>query len=179
MPTHKQTQNNSKLYKVLLSRNEPQTIGGGTLYVGALYTIGSFVGPDDFSNMELISGTMNQVGCVFRATSDTPTAFANGSEISYDGEPYIVSKDENGEFNPSINTIGLIDWIKDDDGTYDICNSSNDVNLFPEDKTYITIQQNNLTDVYRARLASGIISLRTPGINIILNHTQVTIEVKL
>ncbi len=59
---------------------------------------------DDFSNMELISGTMNTTGAFIRATSTTPTDWSNGSDLTYDGSPYVVSTDANGDLNPFVNT---------------------------------------------------------------------------
>jgi hypothetical protein len=73
---------------------------------------------DDFSNMELISGVMNTTGCKFRATSTTPTNWSEGSELTYDGAPYVVSTDANGNLNPFINTIGDIVWSYSSVGVY-------------------------------------------------------------
>ena len=98
-----------KLYKALLSQNSPipsQT--SGTFTVGQLWTINTFQAGDDFSNMELISGVMNTNGCVFRATTDTPTSWLAGSDLSYDGAPYVVSLDGNGNIGPMVNTLGGI-----------------------------------------------------------------------
>lgn len=66
----------------------------------------SAVASDDFSNMELINGTMNTSGAVIRATSTTPNTWTNGSDLSYDGAPYVVSTDANGNIAPFINTLG-------------------------------------------------------------------------
>ena len=96
-----------KMYKALLSEDAPiATKTSGTFTVGQIWTINTYNTDDDFSNMELISGTMNTNGCVFRATSTTPTHWAHLSDLSYDGAPYIVSTDSNGNLNPFVNTLG-------------------------------------------------------------------------
>jgi len=95
-------------YKALLSQNAPvaSQTNGSFVSAGTIWTIDTYVIGDDFSNMELISGTMNTTGCVFRATVDTPTDWSNGSTLSYDGSPYIISKNINNEFSPFIDTLG-------------------------------------------------------------------------
>jgi hypothetical protein len=72
--------------------------GGISLRVGQIYTVSTFVAGDDFSNMTLISGTVNTTGSVFQATSDTPTGWANGSDLVWGSEPYaIVLENSMGE----------------------------------------------------------------------------------
>jgi len=56
------------------------------LIVGETYTINNYVSADDFSNVgEVISGTMNETGCVFRAIGEIPKEWSNGSELISDG----------------------------------------------------------------------------------------------
>lgn len=94
-------------YDALISQQAPLTLttGGFAGINGANFTITTFVSGDDFSNMELISGTMNTSGAVIKATSDNPTDWTNGSTLNYAGEPYVVSLNSNNEFGPTINTF--------------------------------------------------------------------------
>lgn len=77
-------------YKALLTQTAPIT---GTslgvfdlLIVGETYTILSAQTGDDFSNIaNVISGTVNETGCVFIASGDTPLAWGNGTELASSG----------------------------------------------------------------------------------------------
>lgn len=91
------------------------TVTGGN--ANATFVVSGISG-DDFSNMELISGTMNTTGAMIRATVTTPTVWSNGSDLAYDGSPYVVSTDVNGDLNPFINTIGNIVWSYSSAGTF-------------------------------------------------------------
>ena len=87
-----------KRWRALLTQTGPLTFTSTTdnnLYGGLIpnevYTIDNYVGGDDFSNIaQLLSGTMNTTGCVFRATGTTttdyiePTTWA-GSTLTSDG----------------------------------------------------------------------------------------------
>jgi len=142
-----------KSYKALLSQNAPvasQT--SGTVPAGSIWTIETFETGDDFSNWELISGTGNTTGDVYRALTTTPTTWANGSDLSYDGAPYVVSKNANNEFAPLENTLsGDLTWIYNVAGSY----GATLVGEFTEGKTFIlcsqagpdTLVSNNRLDV--------------------------------
>ena len=53
---------------------------------GDSYTITSYQAGDDFSNIANVqSGTINETGCVFIATGETPYVWDNGSELTSDG----------------------------------------------------------------------------------------------
>ena len=57
------------------------------LIIGEQYTITNYQSGDDFSNIaNVTSGTINQTGCVFIATGETPTNYNNGSELSSQGD---------------------------------------------------------------------------------------------
>lgn len=56
----------------------------GALIIGETYTITSYLGDDDFSNVAqypLVSGTMNSTGCQFVANGEIPLKWTNGSTI--------------------------------------------------------------------------------------------------
>lgn len=111
-----------KRYKALLSQNAPiattQTpsiIAGqiwedtiGTADAGDLVVLGSY---------ELISGTLGDVNAKYRSAAHDVPIFMTAS-LEYDGSPYIVSTDVNGDFNAFINTIGNIVWSYSSDGTF-------------------------------------------------------------
>ena len=95
-------------YYILFMVNKPiSTQTSGSLpSAGMIITIETFVANDDFSNWELLSGTGNTTGDVYLATTDTPDVWSNGSDISYDGSPFIICTDVNGNFTPFKNTTG-------------------------------------------------------------------------
>lgn len=91
----------------LLSQNAPITVTGGTLYKGATYSIISYIPGDNFSNMQLLSGSFTTSGSTFKAISTTPISYTSGSTIVYSGAPYFSSIDINGLPNPFENTFNI------------------------------------------------------------------------
>lgn len=107
------------IYKTLLSQNVPiASKTSGTVLVGQLWTITTFIAGDDFSNWNLISGTGNTTGDVYQATTTTPIVWANLSDLTYDGTPYIVSTDSSGNLNPVVNTLGSPTFTRDGAGVF-------------------------------------------------------------
>ncbi len=97
------------IYKALITQNS--VIGSqtsGVFLVGQIWTITTYVAGDDFSNMTYLSGGtgINSDGAMFVAKSTTPTAWANGSDLTYSGAPYVISTDINGNIAPFVNTLG-------------------------------------------------------------------------
>lgn len=92
----------------------------GVLEGGAFYYIDSYNSGDDFSNMELVSGTMNTNGALLRATSLVPNVWTNGSTLENTLDAYISSiNPTTGDYAPLINTWPStfpypsgIDWSK-------------------------------------------------------------------
>jgi hypothetical protein len=86
------TNNNIGRYKALLTQTYP--INGTNLMafdyglvIGETYTIITGQTGDDFSNIANVqSGTINETGCVFIATGQTPTNWTNGTELTSSGE---------------------------------------------------------------------------------------------
>ena len=71
----------SKVWTALLTQTGPITFTGNTdlpyggFIPNEVYTINSYSPGDDFSNVaEVISGTINTTGCVFRATGTTTSS---------------------------------------------------------------------------------------------------------
>lgn len=97
-------------YKALLSQNAPvASTQTPTIRAGQIWedTIGTANAGDlvILGGYELISGTLGAVNAKYRsATDDTPN-FTTAS-LKYDGSPYIVSTDVNGNFAPFVNTLG-------------------------------------------------------------------------
>jgi hypothetical protein len=127
-------------YKCLLSQNAPiASKTSGTVIIGQIWTIETFETGDNFSNWELISGTANTTGAVYRALTTAPTTWTNGSDLSYDGSPYIVSTNADGDFAPFVNTLGgepIYSYI--DVGGF----SGTLVGAFPIDKAIFKIPYN-------------------------------------
>ena len=92
----------------------------GLLEGGAFYEIANFVSGDDFSNMELVSGTMNTNGAIIRATSLAPNVWTNSSELINTLDAYISSiNPTTDDYSALINTWPStfpypsgIDWSK-------------------------------------------------------------------
>lgn len=63
-------------------QSPPANITAGPLVLDNQYTVVTYEAGDDFSNQELISGTVNTVDSVFKAITTTPTDYSNGSELS-------------------------------------------------------------------------------------------------
>lgn len=58
----------------------------GSLIIGELYEITTYNSGDDFSNVaDVVSGVINQTGCIFVATGGTPLDWTNGSTLVSDG----------------------------------------------------------------------------------------------
>ena len=87
-----------KRWKALLTQTGPLTFTGnsdenlyGGLIPNEIYTINNYVPGDDFSNVaEVLAGTINTTGCVFKATGTTRTRYIDpdvwdGSILISDG----------------------------------------------------------------------------------------------
>lgn len=99
---------NVKTYKALISQNAPiASRTSGTFNVGMIVSITTYVAGDDFSNWNLISGSENTTNAVYQVTVAAPTTWTNSSDLAYDGRPYVVSTDSNGDLNPLINTLNI------------------------------------------------------------------------
>jgi len=98
-----------KRYKALLSQNAPiASTSNVSMVAGQIWTLETYSGLDaidPFNDLELISGTIRVAGSKYRSSIDASYAFTT-TEMSYDGSPYVVSTDVNGDFNPFINTLG-------------------------------------------------------------------------
>lgn len=135
--------NNIARYKALLTQTE-SWIGNNLsdfnygLIVGETYTITDYVVGDDFSNIaNVTSGAINETGCVFIATGDTPSSWGNGSQLTSSGN-LVVDVIENNLGYP-------INWeVVVGPGIYfgylDIIGS--DYNTFPRRNTSVITQQN-------------------------------------
>lgn len=93
-------------YVVSLTPTTQQSgISAAPLIIGEVYTIASYEVGDDFSNIaNVISGTINTNGCIFRATGTTPAVWTEGSLLDGSGSP-IPTILEN-------TTIGIPAWFQ-------------------------------------------------------------------
>ena len=137
------TSNYTGVYRALLTQTG--TIIGTNitsfdygLIIGETYTITSYQASDDFSNIANVqSGTINETGCVFIATGQTPYVWDNGSELT-SGGGLIVDVLEN--------TLGYgINWEQapyGGNGYYVGLNANTGplFNSFPRNQTEITTQ---------------------------------------
>jgi hypothetical protein len=108
--------NASKVWSALLTQTGPITYTGGTdlPYGGFIfnetYTINTYSPGDDFSNIaEVISGTINTSGCVFRATGTTTSDYL----IPTNWVDSVLTSDGNMVVNVLENTLGynvLVDY---------------------------------------------------------------------
>jgi len=96
-------------YKALLSQNAPiASTLNVSMVAGQIWTLDIYSGldmVDPFNGLELISGTIRVAGSKYRSNVDVSYIFTN-TQMSYDGAPYIVSTDANGDFAPFVNTLG-------------------------------------------------------------------------
>jgi hypothetical protein len=78
-------------YKALLTQTATfsgTSNGGflGSLIIGETYTIDDYQSGDDFSNIsDVVSGIINETGCVFVATGEVPAIWSNGSQLTSSG----------------------------------------------------------------------------------------------
>lgn len=78
-------------YKALLTQTGPVSGSNlndfnGGLIIGETYTIDTYFSGDNFSNVaNVIGGVINETGCVFIATGQTPTNWDNGSILNSSG----------------------------------------------------------------------------------------------
>lgn len=92
----------------LVNQGEGYTVGDVlTINSGnqnATFTVDTIYS-DDFSNWTLISGTENTDGAEYLVTNLNVVTWDNGSTLIYDGRPYIVSRDSNGNLGPLVNNF--------------------------------------------------------------------------
>lgn len=124
------------------------TVSGGA--ENSQYTITSLIG-DDFSNVaEVISGTINQTGCVFKAIGDTPTEWSYNSQL----DSYGVPLESNGTLKVLENTLNIpLSFSSSTSGQYVTISN----NLFTSGNTYYSIGQ---YDWYSLGESDGYISIK-------------------
>jgi len=81
------------------------------MVAGQIWTLEAYNAADaaTIAALELISGTLYAVGSKYRSATDQTLNVNVATTFSYDGSPYIVSTDVNGDFNPFVNTTGVTD----------------------------------------------------------------------
>ena len=92
------------VYTSLLSQYSSEEMTGGVLVKGETYVIDYYNEGDDFSNIaQVISGTINTNGCIFKSTGIVPANWSNGSGLIPSNNPIPTILD---------NTLGFeIDWL--------------------------------------------------------------------
>jgi hypothetical protein len=134
--------NSIATYRALLTQTGSQVATNldtynGKLIIGETYTITNYDFSADFSNIaNVISGDINQTGCVFVATGATPNSWTDSTELT-SGGGLIVDVLEN--------TLGYdIDWSIAPFGGYGYYIGVNDttgpiINSFPRNTTEIKL----------------------------------------
>lgn len=115
-----------KVYSALLFQ---QGQSDGLLTVGVEYTIGSYSGGDDFTN---VGATLNVTGEVFVATGTTPATWTNFSFLTNNLAPVATVLE---------NTLGNIVWTRPAIGGY----NATLANAFPLLKTWSVLSKNDNT----------------------------------
>jgi hypothetical protein len=99
-------------YKALLTQTATfsgTSINGeflGSLIIGETYTIDDYQSGDDFSNIsDVVSGIINETGCVFIATGELPAIWSNGSQLTSSGNLVVSVLTNNLGFD--------IEWYND------------------------------------------------------------------
>jgi hypothetical protein len=115
-----------KVYTALLSQESEKLFKD--LVIGKTYTISDYQSPDDFSNVaNVISGTINQNGCVFVATNTNPLDWNNGTVLTVNelSAPTAVILENTLGYVPQWEYLGI--------GNYGF----SEVGGFPIDKTFV------------------------------------------
>lgn len=95
-------------YKALLKQSAPiATTTNPDMEKGQIWTLEAYNVADatTIAALELISGTLYAVGSKYRSLTSQTLSVNAATTLSYDGSPYVVSTDVNGDFNPFINTL--------------------------------------------------------------------------
>jgi len=135
--------NDTGTYKALLT--ETGSLTGTTLndfnyglIIGETYTITSYQSDDDFSNIaNVVSGNINETGCVFVATGETPNRWFSNSELVSVGDLVVTELE---------NSLGFpIYWISNPMGGSGYYFGFRDmtgpiINTFPRRSTYVNTQ---------------------------------------
>ena len=134
-------------YKALLTQTATfsgTSIGGffGSLIIGETYTIDDYQSGDDFSNIsDVVSGIINETGCVFIATGELPAIWSNGSQLTSSGNLVVSVLTNNLGFDIEwFNYIepGIYFGLKSNTGPL--------YNSFP--RNYVSIQSTQTTFSY-------------------------------
>lgn len=135
-----------KRYKALISQNAPiASTNNDTMVAGQIWELSGAANPSDYATIdtfELVSGTLYAAGSKYRVSVDTPFTLS-ASAMEYDGSPYIVSTDVNGDFAPFVNTLGGNPiWSRYTVGVIEVTLAGG----FPLLKTWIRFSPPNSTD---------------------------------
>lgn len=168
-------------YKALLSQNAPiATTQTPTIVAGQIWedTIGTVNAADlvILGGYELISGVLGAINAKYRSAAAATPTFVTSS-LAYDGSPYVVSTDANGDFNPFVNTLGGVPVLSRIDKGYVYITKKG---AFPQNKISLSIQKQGLLatnvaskseEAIRWGDADTIILLTTDGIGDVIAGT--------
>ena len=116
-------------YRALLTQTNTLGATGiegfyGAFIPGETYTIEAFVYSDDFSNIaNVISGNINESGCVFEATGEIPFRWDQGSQLASSGNLVVHVIESELDYS--------LEWAQLEPGIYNARNSNSIYRSFP------------------------------------------------
>lgn len=146
---------------------------------GQEFDIQSIFSDDFFTVAEVISGVINQNGCVFRATSETPDNWSYGTEL----QSYGVPLESNGTLKVLENTLNMpLSFSSSTSGQYVTISN----NLFTSGNTYWNVGQYDWLGlgetnggIFVKNMSSNELTIETYGSNIpkngLLSNTPIEI----
>jgi len=126
----------------------------GGLIIGEKYTITNYVAGDDFGNIaDIVSGNINETGCVFIAEGKIPATWSNGSELTSQGDLVVTVLENNLGYDISwFSFIGAGAYI----GFRDNLINSYVSNTFPRNKLQLFSQINSFNIYGSGRLLQTV-----------------------
>jgi hypothetical protein len=154
------TTGNLASYRALLTQTSQQTatvlngLIGGSFIIGETYTINVYEIGDDFSNIANVqSGTINQTGCVFIASGQTPTTWAFNSEIISSGNLVVTVLENNLGYNMTWENTSPGFYVGRNENTGYVYNNFNVID------TIVTSQITSPTGPIPINLGAGVSSV--------------------
>lgn len=154
------TTGNLSSYRALLTQTSQQTatvlngLIGGSFIIGETYTINVYQTGDDFSNIANVqSGTINQTGCVFIASGQTPSNWSFNSEIISSGNLVVTVLENNLGYNMAWENTSPGFYIGRNQNTGYIYNNFNVID------TIVTSQITSPTGPIPINLGAGVSSV--------------------
>ena len=138
------------IYTALISQLAPvASTPTPTMDAGQIWTLEVWTNEDLLSyGFILVSGVLNAIGSKYLVTTSGAYAFGDNTEFSYDGSPYVVSTNANGDIVPYIDTIGDVVFSYDSTGVFVVASA-----FFNTGKVFCYIQPtyDSVTETFLSR----------------------------